>query len=496
MFDPSNVARISTPLIDEDETLNLAYYGFQAERPQYHLSRSESEFSAHSAASNNDATEPESLHAMYPGSHHEDDELRVPGSPGRHSPESSGLYTHCFSPAELFLMGNSGRESALASGTSTPSVATTGTGTSTPNLASNGSSPSLQYHHSGGHHQSKFGHVVINAQGRRVHQCFHCDKQFTTSGHLARHCRIHTGERKFTCPVESCGAMFARRDNCTTHLKKHFVGKHASGDGSDGDSAKLLQHYQSLLKEQHLDHTEPPHIKDESLRPSMERRGSSGTSHAESSSASPGLQPIPDTTEQDQSLRRRASMLQPLSRSVLAPSARSTDDLLLGLHRHQHHAHPHAAHQHAHIEPSAPTFATAGGPHLPHHHQQPHPKPAHVQAGGVRKPALERGSSHHRAAPLLSRASSRSSRTPAVQNPSSETVALQPPLSEPVANSTASFAGLGTEQQDHPMRDEETFDFEAMLAENLPADVSVFPNEDTTGGLCFTLMESQDRHAS
>ncbi|ORY83016.1 hypothetical protein BCR37DRAFT_346379, partial [Protomyces lactucae-debilis] len=63
--------------------------------------------------------------------------------------------------------------------------------------------------------------MVITAQGKRVHQCYHCDKQFTTSGHLARHCRIHTGERKFTCPVESCGAPFSRRDNCTTHLKKH-----------------------------------------------------------------------------------------------------------------------------------------------------------------------------------------------------------------------------------------------------------------------------------
>ncbi|ODV75698.1 C2H2-type zinc finger protein CYBJADRAFT_120626, partial [Cyberlindnera jadinii NRRL Y-1542] len=48
----------------------------------------------------------------------------------------------------------------------------------------------------------------------RKYRCKICEKCFTTSGHLARHSRIHTGERKHVCPFEGCGAKFARQDNC------------------------------------------------------------------------------------------------------------------------------------------------------------------------------------------------------------------------------------------------------------------------------------------
>lgn len=55
----------------------------------------------------------------------------------------------------------------------------------------------------------------------RKHVCKWCLRSFTTLGHLARHNRIHTGERKHQCPWPQCGAKFARQDNCMQHYKTH-----------------------------------------------------------------------------------------------------------------------------------------------------------------------------------------------------------------------------------------------------------------------------------
>lgn len=60
---------------------------------------------------------------------------------------------------------------------------------------------------------------------KRKHTCKVCQRSFTTSGHLARHNRIHTGERKHFCPWPSCDARFARQDNCMQHYKTHKNGK-------------------------------------------------------------------------------------------------------------------------------------------------------------------------------------------------------------------------------------------------------------------------------
>ncbi|ODV69634.1 hypothetical protein HYPBUDRAFT_3587 [Hyphopichia burtonii NRRL Y-1933] len=60
---------------------------------------------------------------------------------------------------------------------------------------------------------------------KRKHICKTCTRSFTTSGHLARHNRIHTGERKHICPWPTCDARFARQDNCMQHYKTHTNGK-------------------------------------------------------------------------------------------------------------------------------------------------------------------------------------------------------------------------------------------------------------------------------
>ncbi|KAK9464361.1 hypothetical protein V1512DRAFT_268458 [Lipomyces arxii] len=53
-----------------------------------------------------------------------------------------------------------------------------------------------------------------------------CGRSFTTSGHLARHTRIHTGEKNYVCPETGCGARFSRQDNCMQHFRTHRPHQH------------------------------------------------------------------------------------------------------------------------------------------------------------------------------------------------------------------------------------------------------------------------------
>ncbi|KAI9339420.1 hypothetical protein DFJ73DRAFT_568400 [Zopfochytrium polystomum] len=48
-----------------------------------------------------------------------------------------------------------------------------------------------------------------------------CGKCFTTSGHLARHARIHTGVFPYKCLVEDCNKRFTRQDNMIQHYRSH-----------------------------------------------------------------------------------------------------------------------------------------------------------------------------------------------------------------------------------------------------------------------------------
>jgi len=51
------------------------------------------------------------------------------------------------------------------------------------------------------------------ANGKKKHVCSTCDRGFTTSGHLARHLRVHTGERNHKCPFPGCETRCSRQDN-------------------------------------------------------------------------------------------------------------------------------------------------------------------------------------------------------------------------------------------------------------------------------------------
>ncbi|KAI0304140.1 hypothetical protein BC826DRAFT_865585, partial [Russula brevipes] len=57
----------------------------------------------------------------------------------------------------------------------------------------------------------------------KKHVCHICSKAFTTSGHLSRHTRIHTGERNHKCPFPGCDTRCSRQDNLQQHYRIHLT---------------------------------------------------------------------------------------------------------------------------------------------------------------------------------------------------------------------------------------------------------------------------------
>ncbi|CDO53414.1 similar to Saccharomyces cerevisiae YDR043C NRG1 Transcriptional repressor that recruits the Cyc8p-Tup1p complex to promoters [Geotrichum candidum] len=65
----------------------------------------------------------------------------------------------------------------------------------------------------------------------------HCKRSFTTSGHLARHMRIHTGEKNYECPYDGCSARFSRQDNCMQHYRTHLGGRSRGSSSSSSTNS-------------------------------------------------------------------------------------------------------------------------------------------------------------------------------------------------------------------------------------------------------------------
>ncbi|KAL1919407.1 uncharacterized protein VTP21DRAFT_2100 [Calcarisporiella thermophila] len=67
---------------------------------------------------------------------------------------------------------------------------------------------------------------------KRKYFCSHpgCGKSFTTSGHLARHNRVHTGEKNYACLMPGCSSRFSRQDNMWQHYKTHLSSKSRRGN--------------------------------------------------------------------------------------------------------------------------------------------------------------------------------------------------------------------------------------------------------------------------
>ncbi|KAL6439263.1 hypothetical protein ACFW04_003864 [Cataglyphis niger] len=95
---------------------------------------------------------------------------------------------------------------------------------------------------------------------RAQHKPFSCDLctlAFTRASHLARHRRVHTGERPFACSI--CPRLFARQDKLKQHLDSHLQWPKRKGSsqtvsslpgkGKRGRPRKVVNLEQSAMEE-------------------------------------------------------------------------------------------------------------------------------------------------------------------------------------------------------------------------------------------------------
>jgi hypothetical protein len=69
------------------------------------------------------------------------------------------------------------------------------------------------------------------------------------SGHLARHNRIHTGEKNFQCLMPGCTSKFSRQDNMMQHYRTHLSVKSRRGSKAVSTLNHQSTHHTPILQE-------------------------------------------------------------------------------------------------------------------------------------------------------------------------------------------------------------------------------------------------------
>ena len=65
-------------------------------------------------------------------------------------------------------------------------------------------------------------HIEIQHNMIKKYICPQCNKKFGRISTLKAHIRIHTGEKRFKCPIEGCDKCFVEKGNMEMHVKRHL----------------------------------------------------------------------------------------------------------------------------------------------------------------------------------------------------------------------------------------------------------------------------------
>ncbi|KIY69026.1 hypothetical protein CYLTODRAFT_394412 [Cylindrobasidium torrendii FP15055 ss-10] len=221
---------------------------------------------------------------------------------------------------------------------------------------------------------------------KKKHVCPTCDRAFTTSGHLARHSRVHTGERNHKCPFPGCETRCSRQDNLQQHYRIHL------SPGSRRNSAR------SNIARVLNNNAPPVAKKEESPPPNLEPASYYNRSMTPPDSP-PALTPAtlgpphaslpPSSSPTDTYYESPNNGTSGYTYVHSTPAPQQPTNQLSPVHSHQmlHHTQPHS-HTHLQSHPMSTQSSTLAHPH----HQQPYEPPSRHSISHISPPSPESSS--------------------------------------------------------------------------------------------------------